>query len=349
MEHDLRSFHQSAMKKFNHSTLEVRFGRHLPRQIAAFSLVMTILVMSPAFAADHLDSPSVTADGTLDINDLYAFQSPANSENTVIVVTVNPAAGVLSPSRFNSRSTYEINIDNNGDAVADVRFDVVFSRLRRGSQGMIVTREDGSTVATGKTGQQVSLLGGGQVTADLFEDPFFFDLDGFNNGFQFTGEDFFAGLNVTAIVLEIPSSELTGDTSNIAVWARTVSRGQQFDRMGRPAINTALISTNALKDLFNASETQDDPQNFAAEVQANIEALNGGDTATASALTAILLPDVLTFDTASSAGFLNGRRLADDVIDAELGLLTNGAVVSDGVDANDAAFNPVFPYLSAPN
>ena len=32
--------------------------------------------------------------------------------------------------------------------------------------------------------------------AGTFDDPFFFDLDGFRNGFQFTGIDFFAGLNV---------------------------------------------------------------------------------------------------------------------------------------------------------
>ena len=36
---------------------------------------------------------------------------------------------------------------------------------------------------------------------------------------------------------------------------------------------------------------------------------------------AVLLPDVLTFDQSSTDGFLNGRQLADDVIDAELGLL----------------------------
>lgn len=300
-----------------------------------------------ASAADHLDSPSVTADGSLDINDIYAFQSPTNAANTVLIVTVNPAAGVLSGTTFNSRSVYEINIDNTGDAVADVRYDIYFTRLRRGSQTMRVYRENGALVASGSTGQVTALAGGGQATADLFEDPFFFDLDGFNNGFQFTGNDFFAGLNVSAIVLEVPSSDLIGGSSNIGVWARTVNRGLQFDRMGRPAINTALISTNALKDQFNGSLTRDDLQNFSAEVEANITALSS--PANAAALTPILLPDVLTFDTASNAGFLNGRKLGDDVIDAELNLLTEGGVTTDMVDNNDATFLNVFPYLAAPN
>ncbi|QDT11232.1 DUF4331 family protein [Stieleria marina] len=326
--------------------LNARFSLPLT---ALFVIALSIATAPSSEAADHLDSPSVTADGTLDINDVFAFQSPSNPSNSVLVLSVNPAAGVLSPTTFNSRSVYEINIDNTGDAVADVRYEVHFARLRRGSQRMLVLRDDGSVAASGSTGQNVAISGGGQVRADLFEDPFFFDLDGFNNGFQFTGTDFFAGLNVSAIVLELPSSQLNGASSNIAVWARTINGGQQFDRMGRPAINTALISSDPLKDLFNASLTTNDTQNFAAEVQANIESLNGGDTATAAALTAILLPDVLTFDTSSTAGFLNGRQLANDVIDAELNLLTNGAVTEDGVDANDATFLTTFPYLAAPN
>ncbi|MGZ4256276.1 MAG: DUF4331 family protein [Gaiellaceae bacterium] len=62
----------------------------------------------------------------------------------------------------------------------------------------------------------------------------------------------------------------------------------------------------------------------------------------------MLLPDILTFDTSSSAGFLNGRKLTDDVIDAELGLITNGAVPGDCV-ANDSTFLSGFPYLGSPN
>jgi hypothetical protein len=63
----------------------------------------------------------------------------------------------------------------------------------------------------------------------------------------------------------------------------------------------------------------------------------------------VLLPDTLTIKLGQNAGFLNGRRLADDVINAEFGLVTNGAVTSDGVDANDSAFSTSFPYLAAPH
>ena len=52
--------------------------------------------------------------------------------------------------------------------------------------------------------------------------------------------------------------------------------------------------------------------------------------------------------TTAAAGPLNGRALADDVIDVELGLTTNGCVTSDGVDAH-ADYDSTFPYLGVPH
>ena len=57
-----------------------------------------------------------------------------------------------------------------------------------------------------------------------------------------------------------------------------------------------------------------------------------------------LLPDVLTYDTTTAAGGLNGRDLDDDVIDIELGITTNGSVTSDGVGPH-GDYLGVFPYL----
>ena len=55
-----------------------------------------------------------------------------------------------------------------------------------------------------------------------------------------------------------------------------------------------------------------------------------------------------------NAGFPNGRRLTDDVIDIELrvveGALTGSKnTLGDGVDANDVAFQTSFPYLALPH
>ncbi|MBC7374788.1 MAG: DUF4331 family protein, partial [Frankiales bacterium] len=64
---------------------------------------------------------------------------------------------------------------------------------------------------------------------------------------------------------------------------------------------------------------------------------------------------VLAKDT---AGFPNGRRLADDVVDIELqaleGAVRTGKIVEalkagDGVNANDAKFGSTFPYVAMPH
>ena len=59
---------------------------------------------------------------------------------------------------------------------------------------------------------------------------------------------------------------------------------------------------------------------------------------------------VLAGDT---AGFPNGRRLADDVLDIEVRVIAgflkgNKAALGDGVDKNDKAFSSGFPYLAGP-
>jgi hypothetical protein len=202
-------------------------------------------------------------------------------------------------------------------------------------------------LGSGNTGTDIAIKGGGTLRAGRFDDPFFFDLDAFHNGLAFcpggVGTNFFAGLNVTAIVLELPSSMLGG---NIGVWARTELNGQQIDRMGRPAINTVFIPASK-KDAFNFGIPSHDQRDFRGDVVNTLVSL-GNSTATANALADVLLPDILTFNTASSAGFLNGRAPANDVIDAELGLISGGAITGDCV-ANDSPFTTTFPYLAAPN
>jgi len=207
------------------------------------------------------------------------------------------------------------------------------------------------------------------------------DTDPTNNAKSLIGctgkrTDTFAGTNVSSIVLELPSAMLTGADSKIGIWATTNKAGTQIDRMGRPAINTvfnpnsplppdrAVDGKSSKKNSFNAAEPKDDQAGFRVEVEDTLGVLfslnNAGgalggtddaadDAAKIKGLADILLPDILTFDTASDAGFLNGRKPADDVIDAELGLVTEGLVTTDCVGSNDKSFLTAFPYLAAPS
>jgi hypothetical protein len=305
-----------------------------------FAAVLALCAVT--HASDHLDAPNLNGKGNVDVNDLYVFQSPTNPNNSVLILTVNPFAGTLSDTDFGSDVTYEFQVDNNADAIADVTYSATFATNGTG-QDITLTR-DSVTVATGNAVNSLATSGGGTVQAGLFDDPFFFDLAGFQDGFNFTGSDAFAGANVSAIVLEVPSTELGGP--DVGVWARTLQGGSQVDRVGRPAINTALIPTGR-KEEFNLGTPSGDLASFGGDVEATITALSNAENA--GNLTPVLLPDVLTFNTASGDGFLNGRQLQNDVIDAELGLLSAGAVTGDGVNMNDVAFRNSFPYLAAPN
>ena len=334
--------------------------------IFAFAVGLAAL---PTRAADHLDAPGLTPPGgdrRLDINDVYAFRSPTNSKNTVLIMTVNPVAGAGNPDTFLPNASYEFLIDGNGDAKPDTEIEIDFGKVKDGVQEVEV-EIDGprrEVEAEGKTGRTIKIKGGGMLRAGLFDDPFFFDLLSFlaidlsipSVPFCEVGDgNFFAGLNVSAIVLEVPSKWL--GPNNIGVWARTVLGGTQIDRMGRPAINTVFIPNNPFepvssepsqKNAFNAGKPKNDQADFRGEVVDTLEIFYGAGSQAAQDLADILLPDILTIDTSSSAGFLNGRQLADDVIDVELGIVTNGAVTTDCV-GNDSAFTTTFPYLAPPN
>ena len=312
----------------------------LRKRLWLFGLVIAGMSSPLASAADHNDSPLIRPNDHQDINDIFAFQSPSNAQNVVFVMTVNPDAGVGNDGTLDPNTIYEFLVDINGDAREDINFTLYFSRPNGLGQQSVLLQSGRTTLARGTTDQNIPVRGGGTLRVSIQDDPFFFDNRVLQNP-PMTGVNAFAGMNVTAIVLEIPSRNLRA--RKIGVWAITEKNGQQFDRVGRPGINTVLISS---KDAFNAGLPINDQRDFRQEVIDHITALGNGDNA--AGLADMLLPDILTVDTTDPAGFLNGRRLEDDVIDAELNLLTNGALTSDGV-ANDSAFTNTFPYLAPPN
>jgi hypothetical protein len=282
------------------------------------------------------------------------------------------------------RVSYNFRVDNNGDAREDVVLGVTFGKPNKQGVQKLQVRRNAKVVLNGRTSAfgRVDVNKGKSVRAfaGMRDDPFFFDLQGFLNilssepGKSFLGckaprPDAFAGANVSSIVLDLKSSLLTRKGSGkIGVWATTNEGGAQIDRMGRPAIATVFIPNNpfepagsepSLKNTYNHGAPSDDRAQFRSEIVDTLTLLyslndasgdnKSDDAAKISALADVILPDILTFDTSSAAGFLNGRRPADDVIDAELPLVTEGAVTTDCVSSNDVAFPGGFPYLAAPH
>ncbi len=330
--------------------------------------------------ADHLDAPGLTSpamDPRVDITDHYAFQKPGQSDHTILILNVNP----LAPSHaneFRHDALYETLVDTNGDAKPDLSFRYRFSRKEDGKQFARVTRaeiggelEDGheheewekkvlvhhAPVSFGSDALITEGHDGVRFFAGLRSDPFFFDLTGFLKGLQFTGDDFFAKLNVFGIALDLPN-HLLGENPTIGIWVRTLvsmtmqpDHKTQADQMGRPAINT-VFNHGPDKNIFNVTQPADqrsaktsNGQTFLQLFTSELQTLGAPDP---TGLAQILLPDILTFDFSSSAGFLNGRQLGDDVIDIELNLVTGGKVTGDGVGPHTDYLSE-FPYLGNPH
>jgi hypothetical protein len=338
--------------------------------------------------APSLGSLSVGAlKGDRDINDVYVF--PAAGNHTALVMTTNPAVNVPTIDPFGTYGAnvqYRLNIDNSGDFVQDVSYVTTFGQPDgAGSQHYVVKRYTGSA-AVNASGEGTAVASGftndakgksqgrdGVVAfAGQRSDPFFFDLIAFRNTVGFsTGpsfcqatSDFFAPLDTLAIVLEIPDSALGG---SIGVWGdtrqATGSGWAIVDQMGRPAINTVFngipavpaSGTSADKESFNVTppSMQDDAgKPYRAHVSAVLEALGGYSVGDANGLAAALIPDVITYNTASAGtNILNGRAPADDVIDAELQIVLNNPAATDcvGAHADVLAMQGTFPYLASPH
>jgi hypothetical protein len=244
----------------------------------------------------------------------------------------------------------------------------------------------GTKIGWGSTGGSGigTATGSAKVFAGVRADPFFFDLLGFlgtvlgvGSTQLGTGGDTFANLNTNAMVIEVPNDSIGG--SNIGVWGTTSywanGAWHKADQMGRPAINTVFNNkyvqpdpTNlaATKNLFNTtppSQQNSSSLPFHGDIVVTLENINhilgtyaaygcqDYDPATANAIANFLLPDVLTYKVGSKADgtAFNGRALGDDVIDAELGVTTNGCVTSDNVDDSLHTNLSTFPYIGVPH
>lgn len=209
--------------------------------VALAALLAVSLPGQGIFAADHLDPPqrtdpsvAETPDRAADIADIFAWKNTDNDSVVLVMTFAGPqgtdAAGTYDPdvlytlniSNIEPRETpeYRINIRFgqavSGDDVIDGEYGVQVSGLP--SSGIGVTTISGS-VETPLSDDGIT------VQAGVFDDPFFFDLQGFKDtlamgDLAFTGEDFFAGMNDTAVVIEIPLERLEGPAP-LDIWGVT--------------------------------------------------------------------------------------------------------------------------------
>src|SRR5215472_10559550 len=178
-------------------------------------------------------------DSRLDLTDLYAFCKSREKAKSVLLMNVHPSVGENPPGdtteeAFAPEALYELKIDLDDDAVADIAYRVRFSSSKDSPQTATLRRVEGAEAAATSDGGQVIVnrapvsmgrkalvteAGDYRFFAGWRSDPFFFDRHGALNNLQFTGDDFFADKNVCSVVLEVPNSEL--GPKKVGMWQPT--------------------------------------------------------------------------------------------------------------------------------
>ena len=288
-------------------------------------------------------------DARLDFTDLFAFPKPGDAGKSILIMNVHPSVGVNPPGPttdepFATEAVYELRIDTNGDAVADIAYRVRFTSDKHGAQTATLRRVDGAQAAgIGDDGQvivegapvstgldtRVTEAGDYRFFAGWRSDPFFFDVQGALNNLQFTGDDYFADKDVCSIVLEVPNSAL--GPKKMGLWARTVDgtngKWVQADRGARS--NQTPFLAGEQNAAYLAAEPADDAR-FVPVFAHALEHTGGYTPSEATRVAGTMLPDVLPYDPSKSASYpVNGRALTGDVVDFFLPLLTNGKVTQD--------------------
>jgi Domain of unknown function (DUF4331) len=182
--------------------------------------------------------------------------------------------------------------------------------------------------------------------------------------------------------LQVTSADFDSDRGSRGRWV-------QVSRLGNPLVNEVIVPAGQ-KDRFNRTRPAKDAKHFGAYVlepelakilnalfdvdapetdrtdivQALLQGVPGLNRQRANppAVDTLKLnlgvppadqPSRFGVLAGDVAGFPNGRRLEDDVVDIELQVVAgflkgNKVPLGDGVDRNDKPFLPTFPYLAAP-
>lgn len=214
-----------------------------------------------AIAADHLDGAAVKVDATADITDVYAWS--AAGDKLAVVMNVAPLA--TTATKFSDAVQYAFHLESSaGYGMPGKKTDIVCSfdnaqaiHCQLGAPGGNVVdfvKGDASKPA-GITSDTLKM----KVFAGLRADPFFFNLEGFQDAvatvkgaagalmFDMAGcptldagtsmtlvnmlkktnkgadptENFFGAINVLSIVLEVDKSLINSGGNIVSVWAST--------------------------------------------------------------------------------------------------------------------------------
>ena len=200
---------------------------------------------------------------------------------SILIMDTHPSHSLTPPQPTTAQpyapeAVYELRIDTNGDAVADIAYRLRVSASRDGAQTATLRRaegeqaarmgDEGRVIAEGipvSTGREarVTEAGDHRLFVGKRSDPFFFDVQGVLHDLKFTGDDYFADKNVYSLVLDVPNAAL--GSGPLGLWTRVLMPAEgagggwvQVERGARPSQTPFLAGEARLAYL--AAEPNDD-------------------------------------------------------------------------------------------
>jgi len=237
-------------------------GRLVPALVGV-GLVAGLATGGRLLASDHQDTPDVELNQRFDVNDVYAFPAATPGRIVLVLGTSSPITPAGTPSfAFGTKDAelYQIKVDNTGDAVEDLVFQVTFTGtaghqkvtlhgpVKPNQTGPANTLIAGRKTLSGSVNEVLGSPSGIQLFAGPRDDPFFIDLEQFfrivpdrkpvsgplsqlpstptASSFRPAGQarDYVRGFNDMAIVIELPTSMLAADPQHpgkFGVWGTT--------------------------------------------------------------------------------------------------------------------------------
>ncbi len=333
----------------------------------------------------HFDTPTAREDPRINICDFYLFAGAPGT--TVMAMTVNPDAGLSAPESFREEAIYTFRFDlerrrSRGSRIQSdfwrgvhagpVRAHVQTLEVRRAVGEEAIKGADGAIIAAGRTGEIVTTSTGTSVFAGLAPDVFAGDakaLGDFRTAL-FKNKQFDAPRvsqpsklfrATQCIGHRAGGSDGTIGQGRVQAWATCSLHGHapevQVSRWGVPLLTNIFMPDQDMRETYNRAVPTEDLALIGGQIAAVTEELT---TLAASAaeprsyaerLAKFLCPSIMAYELGTAAGYdfigVNGRALADDVMDVVLTWAANMAL-SDGVAPDRSRIRSEFPYFGEP-
>jgi len=265
--------------------------------------LICVTLAGPAWASDHLDSPTVIADPRTDIGDIYAWTSPDHRQLNLVMDIVGHS--------FSDKVAYVFHVDSGRKFGSTTTTTDIVCRFPAATEADCVVGKDADH-AHG----DASVIGGlpgtnhrSRVFAGLRDDPFFNNVLGTRAAYSMAmkvlngppegcphfdaatsaaildqwrhtnggpATNLLAGWTPSSIVISIDVGLVNKGGSLLAVWGATVGADRQIDREGRPLTGNALLglfapeeAAFALKEEFNAASPASGAR-FVAEIEKGV-------------------------------------------------------------------------------